>query len=175
MASKLQRVLCVSVVLVWLCAGSIGSAIAEEGSGDAAMARSPDHSTVVTVLLYPVNRILDIFDIFRINVGFGPGYGINVRATKALQAGVESYSTLRVGLGKESGIWNPRYGIVYTESEPFTAGASVAYMGGRQRGTMEVGTTVHLGVIGAEGAIDLAEIADFFLGFAMIDFKEDDH
>ena len=112
---------------------------------------------------------------FEVNLGFGPGYGINVRATKLLQAGVESYSTLRVGLGKESGIWSPRYGIVYTESELLTAGASLAYMGGRQRGTMEVGTTVHLGLIGAEGAIDLAEIADFFLGFAMIDFKEDDH
>lgn len=175
MTVRLQRILCTSVVLVCLCTGSIGPAIAAEGGDDGAMARSPDHSTVVTVLLYPVNRILDIFDIFRINIGFGPGYGINVRATKLLQAGVESYSTLRVGLGKESGIWNPRYGIVYTESEPFTAGASLAYMGGRQRGTMEVGTTVHLGFVGAEAAIDLAEIADFFLGFAMIDFKEDDH
>ena len=163
-------------MLVWLCTGgSIGPAIAEEGSDDGSMTRSPDHSTIVTVLLYPVNRILDIFDIYRMNLGFGPGYGINVRATKVLQAGVESYSTLRVGLGKESGIWNPRYGIVYTESEPFTAGASLAYMGGRQRGTMEVGTTVHLGYVGTEAAIDLAEIADFFLGFAMVDFKEDDH
>ncbi|HHZ83188.1 MAG TPA: hypothetical protein EYN60_04105 [Nitrospirales bacterium] len=175
MPVQLQRILCTFAMLVWLCAGSTSFAIAEDRSDDAAMARSPDHSTVVTVLLYPVNRILDIFDIFRINLGFGPGYGINVRATKLLQAGVESYSTLRVGLGKESGIWSPRYGIVYTESELLTAGASLAYMGGRQRGTMEVGTTVHLGLIGAEGAIDLAEIADFFLGFAMIDFKEDDH
>jgi len=139
------------------------------------MERSPEHSTIVTVLLYPVNRVLDILDIFRLNVGFGPGYGINVRATKLLQAGVESYSTVRVGLGKESGIWNPRYGIVYTESELFTAGVSLTYQGGRQRGTLEVGTTVHLGIIGADAAIDLAEVADFLLGFAMVDFKEDDH
>ena len=98
-----------------------------------------------------------------------------MRATKLLQAGVESYSTVRVGLGKESGIWNPRYGIVYTESELFTAGVSLTYQGGRQRGTLEVGTTVHLGIIGADAAIDLAEVADFLLGFAMVDFKEDDH
>ncbi len=175
MTVHFRNILCTGAVLIWLCAGSISPAIAADGSDNDALARSPDHSTVVTVLLYPVNRILDIFDIFRINLGFGPGYGINVRATKLLQAGVESYSTLRVGLGKESGIWNPRYGIVYTESEPFTAGASLAYMGGRQRGTMEVGATVHLGFVGTEAAIDLAEIADFFLGFAMIDFKEDDH
>ena len=142
---------------------------------DSTLTRSPDHSTIVTVLLYPVNRVLDILDIFRLNIGFGLGYGINVRATKVLQAGVENYETVRIGLGKESGIWSPRYGIVYTEAEPFTAGASLAYMGGRQRGMMEVGTTVHLGIIGADAAIDLAEIADFFLGFVLIDFKEDDH
>ena len=162
-------------MLILLCVGLIGSAIAEDGNDETSMARSPDHLAVVSVLLYPVNRILDIFDIFRMNIGFGPGYGINIRATKVLQAGLESYSTLRVGLGKESGIWSPRYGIVYTESEPFTAGVSLAYMGGRQRGMMEVGTTVHLGFVGADAAIDLAEIADFLLGFAMIDFKEDDH
>ncbi len=162
-------------MLVLLSVGLIVPALAKDGNDDASMARSPNHSTIVTGLLYPINRILDIFDIFRMNIGFGLGYGINIRATKILQAGVENYSTLRVGLGKESGIWNPRYGIVYTESEPFTAGASLAYMGGRQRGMMEVGTTVHLGVVGADVAIDLAEITDFFLGFAMIDFKEDDH
>ena len=175
MPAQFQNILCASAVLVCLCMNSIRPAIAEEGGDNGALARSPDHSTIVTALLYPVNRILDIFDIFRINVGFGPGYGINVRATKVLQVGIESYSTVRVGFGKESGIWNPRYGIVYTESEPFTAGASMAYMGGRQRGAMEVGTTVHLGFVGAEAAIDLAEIADFFLGFVIIDFKKDDH
>ncbi len=172
MSISFQRTFWISIFLISIATTSISPAHAAD---DDAMARSPDHSTIVTVLLYPVNRILDIFDIFRINVGFGPGYGINVRATKALQVGVESYETFRVGLGKESGIWNPRYGVVYTEAEPFTAGASLAYMGGRQRGAMEVGTTVHLGIIGAEGAIDLAEIADFVLGFVLIDFKEDDH
>ena len=175
MAARFGMILCASVVLVWLGTSSMSPAIAADGSDDGTLARSPDHWAVVTVLLYPFNRIFDILDIFRVNVGFGPGYGINVRATKVLQAGVENYSTVRMGLGKESGIWIPRYGIVYTESEPFTAGISLAYTGGRQRGTMEVGTTVHLGYIGAEGAIDLAEIADFFLGFALIDFKEDDY
>tara|TARA_B100000315_G_C14575029_1_gene587489 strand:- start:1981 stop:2508 length:528 start_codon:yes stop_codon:yes gene_type:complete len=175
MHPQFQNIIFASAILVCLCINSTRPAITEARSANDALTRSPDHSTVVMALLYPVNRIFDIFDIFRMNVGFGLGYGINVRATKVLQAGVESYSTVRIGLGKESGIWNPRYGILYTESEPFTAGASVAYMGGRQRGTMEVGTTVHLGFIGAEAAIDLAEIADFFLGFAVIDFKEDDY
>ncbi len=175
MTVQFQSIVCTSAVLILLCAGSIGPTRAAAGSDDGFMPRSPEHSTIVTVLLYPVNRVLDILDIFRLNVGFGLGYGINVRATKVLQAGVENYSTVRVGLGKESGIWSPRYGIVYTESEPLTAGVSLAYHGGRQRGMMEVGTTVHLGIIGADAAVDLAEVADFFLGFAMIDFQEDDH
>ena len=174
MIAQRKAILCIGIILVWLCTSSITPAMAN-GGDDERLTRSPDHWPIVTAFLYPFNRLFDIFDIFRVNIGFGPGYGLNVRATKLFQVGVEHYGTLRIGLGKESGIWNPRYGIIYTESEPFTAGASLFYMGGRQRGAMEVGTTVHLAYVGAEAAIDLAEIADFFLGFALIDFKEDDH
>ncbi len=164
-----------NLILVCLCLIIVNPAIAKNSSNSSQLPRSPSHSTVVTILLYPVNRVLDVFDIFRANIGFGPGYGINVRATKALQLGLENYDTVRIGLGKESGIWNPRYGILYTEAEPFTAGASLAYMGGRQRGLWEFGTTIHLVHVGTEAAIDLSEIADLLLGFIMIDFKEDDY
>jgi len=37
-----------------------------------------------------------------------------------------------------------------------------------------VGTTFHLLIIGGEAALDLSELADFFLGFTTMDFKQDD-
>lgn len=126
------------------------------------------------VLHYPVNRILDFFDIFRLNVGVGPGIGINLRPTKFAQLGFENYMTARAGLGKNSGFLVKRYGLAYTESEIMSMGAGLLYTGGGQRGLTEVGTTFHLLLVGGEAAIDLSELGDFFLGFATFDFKDDD-
>jgi len=132
------------------------------------------NSIVSKALLYLPNRILDFLDIFRLNVAIGPGLGLNVRATKFAQIGAETYISARVGLGKNSGLFIKRYGLLYTETELFTGGVSILYTGGSQRGLTEVGATVHLGLVGAEAAIDLSEIADFFLGIFTIDYKNDD-
>ncbi len=152
------------------CAGSLGSGAgdesADEGSSGAAVAK--------TVLLYPVNRVLDVLDIFRLNVAAGPGFGLNLRATKFVQAGFENYVSVRAGLGKGGGMVFPRYGLLYSESEVLTFGAGPAYTGGGQRGFTEVGGTVHLGIVGVEAAVDLMEIVDALAGFIMLDPQGDD-
>lgn len=168
------------------CAGTVGSlnkeygisegdkkkieAATEEKEKDAKEGKSIPRM----VLLYPVNRVLDLFDIFRLNVGVGPGFGLNLRATKFVQVGLENYFSLRAGLGKRGGLLVPRYGIFYTETELLTMGVGPLYTGGWQRGMTEVGGTVHLGIAGADAAIDLSEILDFLGGFVFIDFKGDD-
>jgi hypothetical protein len=133
-----------------------------------------DSSLAYKIVFYPVNRALDLLDVFRLNVGVGPGFGLNVRATKFAQVGVENYFSFRAGLGKRGGYLSPRYGLMYTEAEVLTMGVGPLYTGGFQRGWGEVGASAHLGIIGAEGAIDLFEFADFLAGFLLIDIKGDD-
>ncbi len=127
------------------------------------------------VMLYPFNRIMDGIDMFRFNGALGPGFGFNLRATKAAQVGVENYFAVRAGLGKRGSLFFPRYGVLYTETEVATMGVGPVYTGGSQRGATEVGGTFHLGVVGAEAAVDLSEIADFFAGFVLLDLKGDDY
>jgi len=87
------------------------------------------NSIASKALLYLPNRILDFLDIFRLNVAIGPGLGLNVRATKFAQIGAETYISARVGLGKNSGLFIKRYGLLYTETELFTGGVSILYTG----------------------------------------------
>jgi hypothetical protein len=128
----------------------------------------------MSILMYSANRFLDFFDIFRLNAAVGPGIGLNIRPTKFAQIGFETYVSARAGLGKNGSLIFKRYGLAYLESEVLSFGAGPLYTGGEQRGFTEVGVTAHLALVGAEAALDLSEITDFFLGFAMIDFKDDD-
>ena len=132
----------------------------------------PEETThpIITTLLYIPNRIFDLMDIFRINIGIGPGGGINLRATKLVQAGIESYHTVRCGIKRR------RVGIPYFEDmNGFGVGPVYLKAGNPDRQFTEVGLTFHALFIGAEAAISLEEIADFFLGFFLIDFKKDDY
>lgn len=170
-AALLLIILLTSVCLG--CAGSLGSGGAEDDSA-AGESGSTGIEVAKTVLLYPVNRILDVLDIFRLNVAAGPGFGLNLRATKFVQAGFENYVSVRAGLGKGGGMVFPRYGLLYSESELMTLGAGPAYTGGGQRGFTEVGGTVHVGIVGAEVAVDLMEFVDALAGFIMLDPQGDD-
>lgn len=122
------------------------------------------HKTIT----YPFNRVLDLMDCFRLNVGVGPGIGVNVRCTPALRLGVAIYDSLRFGIHK-------RNFPVYRESS-LEAGICMAYiqLGDADRDRMEVGASLHLILIGADIAIDFEEVGDFFAGIFTIDHKNDD-
>jgi hypothetical protein len=56
---------------------------------------------------YLANRGLDFADIFKINVGIGPGLSANVRATQIIQVGAGYTGATKVGLsGRHAGFWN---------------------------------------------------------------------
>ena len=174
-------ILCIVLGLICsACAGTMGGAAQQDNAPppvEETVAEDDDDSDsslLTTVLFYPVNRVMDILDILRLNVAFGPGFGLNLRATKFVQVGIENYMGVRVGLGKNGGLFFPRYGLLYTESEMLTMGLGLAYTGGGQRGFTEWGGTFHLGLIGAEAAIDVSELLDALGGFILIDFKGDD-
>jgi hypothetical protein len=121
------------------------------------------------VLLYYVpNRALDFIDIFRANIGLGCGFGVNVRATELAEIGMGQYQTTRFGM-------KGRILPVYEENIDECGFAILGYVNGcLQRDPTEVGADLHLGIIGAQAAVSLAEAADFIAGFLLIDLQGDD-
>lgn len=121
------------------------------------------------VLLYYVpNRALDFLDIFRASIGFGCGFGVNVRVTELAEIGFGQYETTRFGM-------KGRVLPVYEENIDEAGIALLGWVNGcLQRDPTEVGADLHLGIIGAQAAVSLAEVADFITGFILIDLQGDD-
>ncbi len=120
------------------------------------------------VLYYVPNRVLDFVDIFRLNIGIGCGFGFNVRATELAQIGFGHYETTRFGM-------KGRVMPVYEENISEGGVAFLGYVNGcLQRDPTEIGADLHIGVIGAQAAVSLAEAADFITGFIFIDLQQDD-
>lgn len=120
------------------------------------------------ILYYVPNRVLDLVDIGRLNIGIGCGWGFNVRATELAEIGYGCYETTRFGM-------KGRVLPVYEENISEGGIAFLGYVNGcLQRDPTEVGADLHIGVIGAQAAVSLAEAADFITGFLLIDLQQDD-
>lgn len=125
-------------------------------------------SLLEVCLYYVPNRALDFLDIFRLNVGFGCGWGVNVRATELAEIGWGQYQTTRFGM-------KGRVLPVYEENIDECGIALLGWVNGcLQRDPTEVGADLQVGFIGAQAAVSLAEAADFVTGFILIDLQGDD-
>lgn len=121
-----------------------------------------------TILYYVPNRALDFIDIGRASIGFGTGFGFNVRATELAEVGFGQYETTRFGM-------KGRVLPVYEECIDEAGFAFLGYVNGcLQRDPTEVGADLHVGIIGAQVAVSLAEAVDFVAGILMIDLQGDD-
>lgn len=127
-------------------------------------------STWEEVALYLPNRILDLIDVVKADVGVGPTTGVVVRATKFAQAGVRVVSPFSVRVGPRG-----RYLPLWLESSS-ELGISPAFRQSSDRivGSGEFGAGLDLLLVGAYLGVDLLELGDFVLGVFMIDLKEDD-
>ena len=143
---------------------------AEEG--DAAPADEEESRGLAThVLLYLPNRVLDLFDVAKVGVDVGPGLGIELKATEAVQA--MALTTFAIGVGFQ--------GLRHL---PFRIGPEAAFGVGPLGGTAELGgwyrsptefrVGLHVLLVGAHASVDPVEIVDFVLGFLLIDVKGDD-
>jgi len=126
--------------------------------------------TARKVLLYIPNRLLDLVDVFKFDVGVGPSFGGVLRLSKYAQAGARAVSpiSLRVGLrGRKLPVF------VETSSE---IGISPAFKQShdRQVGSGEIGAGLDLVAVGLYAGVDLLGIADFFAGIFGFDPSEDD-
>lgn len=122
------------------------------------------------VLLYIPNRILDLIDVFRVDVGVGASVGAVVRVTEYAQVGYRQMApvSLRVGdFGRQFPV------LVETSNE---IGVSPAFKQSADREvcSAEIGLGGDLLIVGAYGGICLDELADFVGGLFLIDFKDDD-
>jgi hypothetical protein len=122
------------------------------------------------VLLWVPNRVLDIVDIFRVDVGVGPAVGGVVRVTEYAQAGLRTMmpASLRVGdFGRE-------LPLTLEASNEF--GISPAFRQSKDRKICpgEVGAGADLLIVGAYGGICLDEVVDFIAGVFFLDPKDDD-
>ena len=122
------------------------------------------------VLLWLPNRILDLIDVFRIDVGVGPSFGAVARATKWGQIGYRQMApaSLRVG---DFGRQIP---FLLETSNEFGIGPAYVNSSDRHVCDGEFGLGADLLVAGAYGGVCVDEFADFIAGIFFIDLKDDD-
>lgn len=150
------------------------------------------------LLLYLPNRIIDMFDVFSLNVGFGPVARLELRATRACDFGggigasallIKDYNR-QYGAGLENG-WNTAFAFLSAEDrerKPTTyyvkeyiyheSGIPLTteniyniYTGARDY--WELGVNAAL-LVDFHFALHPIDIADFVTGWFFIDLKGDD-
>ena len=129
------------------------------------------HGLLVTLLLYLPNRVIDLFDVVRFGVDVGPGIGLHLQATDALQAKAISSASVGVGLqtlrhlpvhvGTRSGVGA---GPIEVSAEAWDWHLSP--------GDFRVEFYVLL--VGAHVAVEPFEIVDALAGFLFFDPQDDD-
>lgn len=122
-------------------------------------------------LLYVPNRLLDLVDIFRVDVGVGPSVGAVVRVTEYGQVGYRQMlpASVRVGdLGR-------RFPAMVERSSEFGVGPAYVDSSDRTVCPGEVGLGGDLLIAGAYAGVCLDEVVDFLAGIVLIDLKDDDY
>ena len=122
------------------------------------------------VLMWIPNRVLDFFDIFRVDIGVGPALGGVVRLSRYAQVGYRDMSpfSLRVGdFGRRAPI------LVETSNE---FGIGPGYVNSKDRSVCkaEVGLGLDVLLIGGYGGFCAEELVDFLSGIFFIDVMDDD-
>ena len=121
------------------------------------------------VLLWPVNRFLDVVDVFKFDVGVGTSYGGVARFTKYGQVGYRSVSpgSLRVGN------FGRRAPVMVESSNEFGAGPAFIPSKDRDICKAEFGLGIDLFVGGYVGICG-DEVIDLVSGIFFLDTSDDD-
>lgn len=136
---------------------------------EASMPSEGELSILRKILWYLPNRVIDLVDIVKIDVGVGSSAGGLVRLSRYGQIGARYVHPLsvRVGMrGRELPFFFER------ESE-YGFCSSFNQSEARHVTPLEIGIGADLG-IGAYIGVSIDELADFLLGFFFLDLKHDD-
>jgi hypothetical protein len=122
------------------------------------------------VLLYIPNRILDIIDIFRVDVGVGASVGGVVRVTEYAQLGYRQMMPVSLRVGD----FGRQFPVVVESSNEIGVSPAFKQSADRDVCEAEIGLGLDVLLVGAYGGVCLDEVADFVGGIFLIDFKGDD-
>lgn len=122
------------------------------------------------VLLYIPNRILDLIDVFRVDVGVGPSVGAVVRVTEYGEVGMREMLPMSVRVGD----FGRRAPYLIETSNEFGVGPLYVDSSDRNVCPAEVGLGADVLVAGAYAGICFDELLDFAAGLIFIDLKDDD-
>ncbi len=151
------------------------------------------------LLFYLPNRILDVMDIFTLNLGFGPTAKMELQVTRAFGFGAGVGATYKMykawnrqyGFGRQVG-WDAAFTCVYAENIEVDDTTRLVHHYWEDFGGVPVPTTsmydyftgwVDYWAIGGTGGLFLVEadvyihpteIADLITGFLFMDIRNDD-
>ncbi len=159
--------------------------------------RAPiDASVTSRILLYLPDRLLDLLDVFGVEVNFGPQAGAGFWLTRAMQAKAFFGSTAGLGVYQKRNIGGRTEASAELVIGP---GGGSALAGGRggtggvdgistalplhlpseelyqvYRDYWGIGAKVGAGIVGVEFEFHILELADFLGGWFLADFLNDD-
>jgi hypothetical protein len=124
------------------------------------------------LLMWVPNRFLDLWDVFKIDLGAGPSLGATVRLTRYVQVTSRKFAPASLRLG----LMGRRFPIML-ESSDEQGVAPFIYQTSRQRDicSYEVGAGLELVLIGGYVGFCPEEIFDFLGGIFLIDLEQDDY
>jgi len=116
------------------------------------------------------NRLADLLDIFRLDIGAGPALGGVVRVTRVGQVGYRMMMPVSI----RAGLFGREVPILVEHSNEFGVGPLYVASADRQICAAEVGAGLDLFIVGGYGGICFEEVADFVAGLFFIDLRDDD-
>lgn len=168
-----------------ICIATIGVQAVEESSPEAPQDNEPSAAAPAVgrpslcrrILWYIPNRLMDIFDCFRLRAKFGPGLSVGARVSDYASFYAGEHHAVYIGLpgprrdrlirppiGMESLDGIVIAGVDATDDTPH----------GPEYGRSEVDIGAHVLIAGAEAGIDPFEIGDLLAGFLLMDPAGDD-
>jgi hypothetical protein len=122
------------------------------------------------VLLWVPNRVLDLLDVVKLDVGAGMSFGAVGRITKYGQFGYRSISPLSVRVG----LFGRRLPVLLEHSSEFGIGPGFIESNERKVCKGELGAGADLFIVGAYGGLCVDELLDFVAGVFFLDVSGDD-
>lgn len=129
----------------------------------------PEQEVFRSILWYIPNRLIDLFDIFRLDVGLGGSGGAVLRVTRYGQLGGRYVNPLsaRIGLrGRQAPFFLEKY-------SEYGFGPNFQQTPNRHVTPYELGIGVDA-VVGGYVGFSFDELFDFLAGFLLFDPKQDD-
>ena len=129
-----------------------------------------EQSFLRQVLFYLPNRVMDLWDVFRLDVGIGSSGGVVGRFTRHGQIGYRYVNPVSFRFGTY-GRHLPFFIERYSEGG---VGSDFDQTPNRHVTPYEVGLGVDAFIVGAYAGLSFDEFVDFLAGWVLIDPKADD-